>query len=102
MVAGGLVVKALDCRPTGPRFLSHYNGGVFTSESTQLCLKEVSRYILEGVSLEIYTTSFGRDVKPSGPGALVSVYCSVAISGCLISHPTSGFSYRDTNSSLGQ
>ena len=37
-------------------------------------------------SLEIYTTSFGRDVKLSGPGALVSVYCSVAISGYLISH----------------
>jgi len=48
----------------------------------------VSRYILlEGVSLEIYTTSFGRDVKLSGPGALVSVYCTAAISGYVISHP---------------
>lgn len=94
------MVKALDCRPTGPRFLSHYNsGGFFTSESTQLCLKKVSRYILEGVSPEIYTTSFGRDVKPSGPGALVRVYCSVAISGYHISHPAGGFSHRDTNKS---
>jgi len=65
---GGQVVKVLDYRPRGPRFQPHYsnNLGVYSALP-----KKVSRYSLKVFPPEVYTTSFGGDVKPSVLGDLV-------------------------------
>jgi len=62
---GGQVVKALDY---SPRFQPHYsnNLGVYSALP-----KKVSRCSLKVFPPEVYTTSFGGDVKPSVPGDLV-------------------------------
>ena len=67
-----ICIKALDCRPRGPRFQPNYsNRDFFILESTQLYPKKVSRCGLKVFSPEVYTTSFGGDIKPSVLGDLV-------------------------------
>ena len=56
---GGQVVKALDCRPRGLRLQPHYSNRDFFSPRSLLCSAQNS---------EVYTASFGGDVKPSVPG----------------------------------
>jgi len=68
------VVKALDWRPRGPRFQSHYSNRYFFHLGVYSALpKKVSRCGLK-VFLpdDVYAASFGRDVKPLVPG-----YCPV-------------------------
>jgi len=69
---GGQVVKALDCRSRGPRFWPHYsNRGFFHLGVYSALPKKVSRCGLKVFSPEVYTASFGGDVKPSVPVDLV-------------------------------
>ena len=63
---GGQVVKALDYRPRGYSNKDFFHLGVYSALP-----KRVSRCILRVFSPEVYTASFGGDVKPSVPGDLV-------------------------------
>ena len=63
---GGQVVKALDYRPRGYSNKDFFHLGVYSALP-----KKVSRCILRVFSPEVYTASFGGDVKPSVPGDLV-------------------------------
>ena len=67
------MVKALDCRPRGPRFQPHYSNRDFFYLRVYLALppKKVSRCGLKVLPPEVYAASFGGDVKPSAPGDLV-------------------------------
>ena len=68
---GGQVVKALDYRPRGPRFQPHYSNRDFFHLGVYSALpQKVSRCSLKVFPPEVYTASFGGDVKPSSQGTL--------------------------------
>ena len=93
------MVKALDYRPTGPRFQPWPTiaTGIFSPRSLLSSAKtKVSR------SMKVFLPAWslhhvlGRGCKAVGPGVLVSISIQLlAISSYLVSHPTGGFYHRE-------